>query len=180
MLAPLIPFTADEVYAHVPGKSGDSIHLLTLHPPDERFADAELETKWQRLLQVRGEAMKLLEAMRQSGEIGAPLEARLEVAAASSEHGDLAGILRDHREQLKDLFIVSDVSIMGDSAVADFKSLANGSEDFRTDGYFGHVVTQPPLVMVGRKAPGRKCQRCWKYFEGEGDLDPRCSAVVQA
>jgi isoleucyl-tRNA synthetase len=180
MLAPLIPFTADEVYAHVPGESADSVHLLTLHPPDERFADAELEAKWQRLLQVRGEAMKLLEAMRQSGEIGAPLEARLEVAAASSDHGELAAILRDHRDQLRDLFIVSDVSIMGDSAVADFKSMANGSEDFRTDGYFGHVVTQPPLVMVGRKAPGRKCQRCWKYFEGEGDLDPRCSAVVQA
>ncbi len=179
MLAPLIPFTADEVYAHVPGKSAESIHLLTLHPPDERFADAELETKWQRLLQVRGEAMKLLEAMRQSGEIGAPLEARLEVGPASADNAGLSAILRDHQDQLKDLFIVSDVGLLSDPEAMNFKDTANGSEDFRIDGYFGHVVAQPPLVMVGRKAPGRKCQRCWKYFEGDGDLDERCRAVVQ-
>jgi len=180
MLAPLIPFTADEVYAHVPGKSAESVHLLTLHPADARFADAELETKWQRLLQVRGEAMKLLEAMRQSGEIGAPLEARLEVGPASSDNSGLSAILRDHEDQLKDLFIVSDVGLLGDPEAANFKSTGNGSEDFRIDGYFGHIAAQPPLVMVGRKAAGRKCQRCWKYFEGDGDLDERCRRVVQA
>ena len=88
-----------------------------------------------------------------------------------------------HRDQLKDLFIVSEVGIMSDPEAANFKGAANGSEDFRIDGYFGHVAAQPPLVMVGRKAPGRKCQRCWKYFEDEDpthDLDPRCRAVVQA
>ncbi len=186
MLAPLIPFTADEVYAHVPGKSAESVHLLTLHPPDPRFADAALETKWQRLLQVRAEAMKLLEAMRQAGEIGAPLEARIELAPASGESTGLAAILRDDhaqlREQLKDLFIVSDVRLFGDEEAANYKGVANGSEDFRADGYFGHVAAHPALVMVGRKAPGRKCQRCWKYFESDDDddLDPRCRAVVQA
>ncbi len=186
MLAPLIPFTADEVYAHVPGKSADSIHLLTFHLADARFADAELEAKWQRLLQVRGEAMKLLEAMRKAGEIGAPLEARLELATGSADGAGLGAILHNGRdllrEQLKDLFIVSDVAILSDSEAATFKSAANGSEEFRADGYFGHVAAQPPLVMVGRRAPGRKCQRCWKFFDGAGDddLDPRCRAVVQA
>jgi isoleucyl-tRNA synthetase len=186
MLAPLIPFTADEVYAHVPGKTADSIHLLTFHPADARFADAELEAKWQRLLQVRGEAMKLLEAMRKAGEIGAPLEARLELATGSADGAGLGAILHNGhdqlREQLKDLFIVSDVAFLADAEAATFKSAANGSEDFRSDGYFGHVAAQPPLVMVGRKAPGRKCQRCWKYFESDdgSDLDPRCRAVVQA
>ena len=46
MLAPLIPFTADEVYSHMPGKSGDSVHLLTLREPDSSFADTELESRW--------------------------------------------------------------------------------------------------------------------------------------
>ncbi len=180
MLAPLIPFTADEVYAHVPGKTAESVHLLTLHPADPRFADEQLDAKWQRLLQVRGEAMKLLEAMRQAGEIGAPLEARLELATASADGANLAAILRDHREQLKDLFIVSDVAILADADAADFKRRADGNEDFRADGYFGHVAAHPPLVMVGRKAAGRKCQRCWKYFndDSDSDLDTRCRAVV--
>jgi len=124
--------------------------------------------------------MKLLEAMRQSGEIGAPLEARLEVGPASSDNSGLSAILRDHEDQLKDLFIVSDVGLLGDPEAANFKSTGNGSEDFRIDGYFGHIAAQPPLVMVGRKAAGRKCQRCWKYFEGDGDLDERCRRVVQA
>jgi isoleucyl-tRNA synthetase len=180
MLAPLIPFTADEVYAHVPGKSAESVHLLTLHPADERFANDQLEAEWQYLLQVRSEAMKLLEAMRQSGEIGAPLEARLELGAATADHRVLSSTLHNHRDQLKDLFIVSDVGLLGDPETANFKSTANGSEDFRIDGYFGHIAAQPPLVMVGRKAAGRKCQRCWKYFEGDGDLDDRCRKVVQA
>src|SRR5260370_38453005 len=43
MLAPLIPFTADEIYSHVPGKTADSVHLLTLHAADPRFSDGELE-----------------------------------------------------------------------------------------------------------------------------------------
>jgi isoleucyl-tRNA synthetase len=182
MLAPLIPFTADEVYAHVPGKSAESVHLLTLHPADPRFTNVELEAEWQRLLVVRGEAMKLLEAMRQAGEIGAPLEARLELGPAPSDNAGISARLRDHRDQLKDLFIVSEVTLFGAEEAAHFKHLANGDEDFRADGYFGHVATQPPLVMVGRKAPGRKCQRCWKYFDddSDSDLDPRCRAVVQA
>jgi isoleucyl-tRNA synthetase len=179
MLAPLIPFTADEVYAYLPGKTAASVHLLTMHPADPQFADAELEARWQRLLQVRGEAMKLLETMRQAGEIGAPLEARLELAAASANSDELAATIRDYRDQLQDLFIVSDVAILADGEAAGLKSQAKGHEDFRTDGRFGRVASHPPIVIAGRKAAGRKCQRCWKYFEGDGDLDPRCRAIVQ-
>ncbi|HEX3409587.1 MAG TPA: isoleucine--tRNA ligase [Candidatus Binataceae bacterium] len=180
MLAPLIPFTADEVYAHVPGKTAASVHLLTLQAPDARFADDELEARWQRLLQVRGEAMKLLEAMRQAGAIGAPLEARLELAPAAATSSELKVMLRDYREQLKDLFIVSDVALLADAEAASYTGVANGSEDFHADGYFGHVAAHPPLVMIGRKAAGRKCQRCWKYFDDgdASDLDERCRAVV--
>src|SRR5260370_450685 len=38
MLAPLIPYTADEIYSHVPGKTADTVHLLTLHAPDPPFS----------------------------------------------------------------------------------------------------------------------------------------------
>ena len=38
MLAPLIPFTADEIYSHMPGERAESVHLLTLVPADPRVA----------------------------------------------------------------------------------------------------------------------------------------------
>ncbi len=177
MLAPLIPYTADEIYSHIPGRAADSVHLLTLAPPDDRFADAELEARWGRLLAVRGEALKVLETMRQAGEIGAPLEARVELGTAAEDRA-LAAMLDEYRDQLKDLFIVSEVAILSASAASTLKAQADGAENFRADGRFGRLAANPPMVVVGRKAPGRKCPRCWKYFEGEGELDERCRAVV--
>jgi isoleucyl-tRNA synthetase len=180
MLAPLIPFTADEVYSHIPGRTGDSVHLLTLREADAAFADAELESRWSGLLAVRDQALKLLETMRQAGTIGAPLEAKVELGVASPENGELLETLRRNVSGLKDLFIVSDVTILAESEVAELKREIDGQEDFRLDGRFGRISTQPPLIVVGRRAPGRKCPRCWMYFEGDTELDSRCQAALKA
>ena len=181
MLAPLIPFTAEEIYAHLPGRTEESVHLLAMHPHDERFAAPAIEAKWNQLLEVRSEALKLLETMRKASTIGAGLDATLQLGAADSADG-LATMLRDYRDQLKELLIVSDVEILADADAAALKAKANGSEDFRSDGLFGHAPAQPPIVVAGRHAAGRKCQRCWKYFDDDSnsDLDPRCREVVQA
>jgi isoleucyl-tRNA synthetase len=180
MLAPLIPFTADEIYSHLPGRAADSVHLLTLNHADPRFADETLMGRWDRLLQVRDQALKLLEEMRQTGTIGAPLEASIRLGASSPNHDGIAAALRDNREDLKDLFIVSDVSLLDGGEVAQVKARADGGEQFKNGGIFARVSANPPLVLEGRRAPGRKCPRCWKYFEGDGDLDPRCRDAVRA
>jgi isoleucyl-tRNA synthetase len=179
MLAPLIPFTADEVYGHMPGRTGDSVHLLTLRGADPSFVDAELEGRWDKLLAVRDQALKVLETMRQAGTIGAPLEARLEVGTAAPGNEVLGDTLNDYREALKALFIVSDVTILPTDEAAKVRATIDGQEDFRVDGRFGRISMQPPVIVLGERAAGKKCQRCWIYFEGEGDLDPRCRAVVQ-
>ncbi|MGH7933070.1 MAG: isoleucine--tRNA ligase [Candidatus Binataceae bacterium] len=181
MLAPLIPYTADEVYSYIPGASADSVHLLTLRDPDARFADVELAARWERMLAVRAEALKLLEAMRQAGTIGAPLEARLSVGVTDGNDGALGKMLSGYRDGLRDLFIVSEVAILGESEIAELKGKANGNLDFRTDGLFGRVSAQPPIIVIGQRAPGRKCQRCWMYYDDDGDpeLCPRCRAVVR-
>jgi isoleucyl-tRNA synthetase len=182
MLAPLIPFTADEIYAHMPGERAASVHLLTLAPPIPERRDAELEAHWERLLKVRAEALKLLETMRQAGTIGAPLEAAMEIGAVGADDGALAETLARHRDALKELFIVSEVAPLQAREAEDLRRKANGAEAFSFDGAYGRVSTDPPLVVVGRRAPGRKCQRCWMYFDDDSgsDLDPRCRAVVQA
>ncbi len=178
MLAPLIPFTADEVYAHIPGRAADSVHLLTLREADSEFRDAELEERWEKLLALREQALKVLETMRQAGTIGAPLEARLELGVAAPDDHALLDTLRDYREALKALFIVSDVAILPEDELAKVRGKIDGQQDFRVDGRFGRVSSQPAVIVLGGRAPGKKCQRCWMYFEGEGELDPRCRTVV--
>jgi len=182
MLAPLIPFTADEVYSYMPGNRAASVHLLTLAPQNPDWRDAELEAHWERLLELRSETLKLLETMRQAGTIGAPLEAAVSLGAAGGENGALGDALVRQREALKELLIVSEVATLDPSETEDLRRKANGAETFSLDGAYGRIVSDPPLVIVGRRARGRKCQRCWMYFDDDSgsDLDPRCRAVVQA
>ena len=182
MLAPLMPFTADEIYAYVPGRSASSVHLLTLAGPDQRFTDLALEARWDGLLQVRNQALKVLETMRQAGTIGAPLEARLSLGVAQPEASALAATLEQYRASLKHLFIVSDVAILPAPEVAKLSAQVNGGDSFAADGIFGRLGAQPPLMVIGQRAPGLKCQRCWCYYDdgGHPSLCPRCRTVVAA
>jgi isoleucyl-tRNA synthetase len=183
MLAPLVPYTSEEVYSHLPSEKAASVHLLELAPPEPRWTDAALEARWERLLQVRDEALKLLEAMRQSGTIGAPLEAslRLGIADTSGDGKGWSNLLDGYRDGLKELFIVSDVALLSGAEASELKRKADGRESFALDGVFERFSTDPPLVIVGERARGRKCERCWSYYDDRGHekLCPRCRAVVR-
>jgi isoleucyl-tRNA synthetase len=182
MLAPLMPFTADEIYSYIPGRTATSVHLLTLADAVPQFSDAALEARWDGLLQVRDQVLKVLETMRQAGTIGAPLEAKLSLGVAQPASTALAEVLQQYAPGLKDLFIVSDVALLPDSEVAKLNAEANGGESFRSDGIFGRIGEQPPVMVIGQRAPGLKCQRCWCYYDdgGHPDLCVRCRTVVPA
>jgi isoleucyl-tRNA synthetase len=181
MLAPLIPFTADEVYSHIPGASAQSVHLLLLPEPAPEWTDAALEERWTRLLQVRNEALKVLEAMRKEGSIGASLEARVRLGVLGTDGKGWGDIIGRYRDRLKELFIVSDVGLLDQAEAAELERSADGREDFRLDGLFGRVSTSSPVIVVGQRAPGLKCQRCWSYYDDGRDpeLCPRCRMVVR-
>jgi isoleucyl-tRNA synthetase len=181
MLAPLIPFTAEEVYGYMPGARLESVHLTTMRDANPEWRDADLEARWERLMWMRDEALKLLEAMRQSGTIGAPLEAAISLGVDGGSESGLAQTVKKYREELKDLFIVSEVAILSDAEVSELTREAQGREDFARDGMFVRAGVNPAITMAGRRASGVKCARCWKYFDDGGDLelDPRCRAVVR-
>ncbi len=119
--------------------------------------------------------------MRQSGTIGAPLEAAISLGVDGGSESGLAQTIEKYREELKDLFIVSDVAILSDAEASELTREAQGREDFARDGIFVRASANPAITMVGRRASGVKCARCWKYFDDGGDpeLDPRCRAVVR-
>ena len=185
ILAVLIPFTADEVYLHMPGEKLASVHLLTLAPPHPEWADEKLLARWERLLDVRSEALKLLETMRQAGTIGAPLEASIELGwGVESETPDLqvdVPFATSDADLLKELFVVSKVKVMSDEEAA-ARWQHEDDEGLKSQGEFIHEGARAPVLLIGARASGKKCPRCWIYFDDDSgsELDPRCRAVVGA
>jgi isoleucyl-tRNA synthetase len=177
MLAPLIPFTAEEIYSFMPDKKVASVHLLELQAPHPEWLNPDLEQKWTDLLVVRDEALRLLESMRQSGTIGASLEAGIDIIYSGEAMGRFAQTIKEQEK----LFIVARVDSIPESQVVDNKYRVGG--DFFKRPF---AVGRPGFQMVGAiggfPAPGVKCQRCWTYFDDGGDpeLCPRCRAVVRA
>jgi isoleucyl-tRNA synthetase len=167
LMAPIISFTADEVWEFLPKVAGspDSAHL-TLFPQardlagdaGENFDAAAHIAEWSKLLGVRDEALKALETARADKQIGGSLEAQLHLSAPEP----LYSFLDRHRDQLRYLFIVSDV-------VLDKAATTNGDTG---------------LQIKVNKSPGAKCERCWNYsiHVGEDKQYPtvceRCSAVL--
>jgi isoleucyl-tRNA synthetase len=183
MLAPLIPYTADEVYARIPNHEFDSVHLEQLGGAVPYAPDGYFDTRWSWNLKLRDDVLKLLEEMRQAEVIGAPLEAALSLVWTAEEPETVGLDAPDASwpEALQELFVVSSLEFLSGDAAADLRHIANGRESFTADGWFGRLSqTAPQLYVLGRKAPGRKCLRCWKYYDDDGDpeLCPRCRAVV--
>ncbi|HLY16104.1 MAG TPA: isoleucine--tRNA ligase, partial [Bryobacteraceae bacterium] len=147
LVAPILTFTAEEVWTHM-AQTG-SVHLQ-LFPEAAQLTEGLSEdhrkraANWDRLIEVREDVLKSLEAARQSKFIGAPLEARVRLSA----NGNLYPLLAQYASELPGLFIVSQVE------------LAEAS------GPTGNVV-----VAVER-ADGVKCVRCWKYTTDVGS-DPQ-------
>jgi isoleucyl-tRNA synthetase len=167
LLAPILTFTCEEVWGHLPRTSGrpDSVHLAQF--PDGREVlgrasvpeDDQLQARdWSTLLAVRELVMKAVEEERTTKRIGKSLEAQLIITAAEPAYT----VLKRYADQLRYLFIVSAVT------------LAEGSGN-GTGGV--HVEV--------KKADGAKCDRCWNYSThvGEDKAYPtvceRCSAVLE-
>ncbi len=168
LLAPILVFTADEIWKHLPREAGTpaEIHLTLFPRPAECYSipDEALETRWAHLLEVRDAVLKSLEQARNAKQITSGLEARVELAADS----ELAPLLRDYAAWLPTLFIVSQVELRNGSSQA-----AVASE------------TLPGLGVTIQRAQGKKCERCWNYSLRVGEsadyptVCERCVAALQ-
>jgi len=167
VLAPVLVVTTEEVWEamrHAGWVSEPSVHL-TLWPesPDVVF-DSEAKRRWERLFLMRDMVMAALEGERGRGVIGSPLEARVTLSmkdeAARQEW-------EAYRDTLAECFVVSEVAVK----VHDMNMTFN--------------IDAPELISVGvERAPGGKCQRCWKHLPSVGadtahpTLCERCARIV--
>jgi isoleucyl-tRNA synthetase len=164
LIAPVLSFTAEEIWGFLPGQREVSVHLAGFPRFTDTFRDAELEARFAQLLAVRSDVSKALEAARNEKIIGHSLDARVVLAAPA---GAVRDLLERYRTELPALFIVSQAELAeGDLAGA-----------LRGEAVAG-------LKIQVEKARGEKCQRCWNYSTtvGEDEACPtacrRCREVL--
>lgn len=168
LMAPILPFTAEEIWDHMPAwaEKAKSVHLTALPAVDDRWADAAVGKTWEQLIAIRGEVTKALESARADKRIGHPLDAAVTLAAEGS-NGEL---LDRYRDLLRDLFIVSSVQVVPGGDLA---------ETAESDVIAGLSVRVEP-------ATGDKCERCWVHDPSVGGnadhptVCSRCAGKLEA
>jgi isoleucyl-tRNA synthetase len=164
-MAPVLPFTAEEIWAALPGKKEESVHLARFDRLDDLPvpADPDSEAAWERLTRLREEAALILEQARRDKTIGSSLEGAIALSGSEALQADRA-LTGTSGSGLADLLIVSEVVEGADAAPAAWTE---------SQAY--------PGVRLGfLKARGRRCDRCWKVTP-EADatgLCDRCRSVV--
>ena len=157
--APILSFTAEEIWRFLPGQRAASVQLSTWHELPAVQPDA---IDWTTLLAVRELAARALEARREAGAIGSGLDASLTIYA----DGPLRSQLEAFGEELRFLFITSAAEVR---AAADRPPDALAGEDC--------WVQAQPLT-------DGKCVRCWQLRPDTGespahpDLCGRCVTNV--
>jgi isoleucyl-tRNA synthetase len=158
LMAPILSFTAEEIWAHMPPDPArpPSVLLADFPEVDPALRDPALAADWERLLEVRSAVTKALEGLRQRGEIRHSLEAHVRLAA----EGALGELLAARRDLLADALIVSRVDLVPAGALAGAPA---------------------GLAVAARRIDGVKCPRCWTYrAPAAGALCARCAAVLAA
>lgn len=170
LVAPVLTFSSEEVWQHMP-KRADlpfSVQLAAWPAAKPQYLNAELETKWDKLLELRSEVTKALEIARRNKEIGNSLDADLVLYAS----GDALNLLRSVESELATYFIVSAITLVG------------GQDTAPTTAFRAETL---PLSVQVVPAAAQKCERCWIHAElistgqletEENGLCKRCAAVM--
>ncbi len=167
LTAPILSFTTEEAWRHLPGARAESVHLERFPEVPLPWLDDTLKREWDRLLEVRREVAKALELARARKLIGSGLDASVRVASAPE---DVPALLGAKQSVLSTLFIVSRVDL----------------EPGRVGAVHYESQEIPGLVIDVDRAPGDKCERCWMRRPTVGasaehpGLCDRCVAVVGA
>ena len=151
-LAPIIPFTTEEVWGYRPKgvfEDADSLHLRTFSALPGLSRQPDLESRWIDILKVRDVVLAALEPARASKTIGSSLEAKPTIYVSGKYADAVKGI------DLSELCITSGATLLEETPPA------------------GAVTLQqvPGVGVIFKPAEGQRCERCWKVLPEVG-TDP--------
>jgi isoleucyl-tRNA synthetase len=149
----------------MPGKrDADSVHLALWPEGLDRYVDDQLAARWERMIGIRDEVLKSLEALRAAKTIGGSLEAGVTLY---TEDEELFNFLKSFEKDLPTIIIVSDAKVVFGKS-----EKATQSEDI------------PALHVEAVPSSHSKCGRCWNLRPSVGRcadhaaLCDRCVNVV--
>lgn len=150
LLAPILTFTAEEVWAAMPKWEGKeiSIHMTQFPPVNNQYFNAELGARWKTMIEAKAEITRAIEQARKEKVIGHSLDARVSLAVPEKEKD----FFTSHLEDLRALLIVSQLRLVNEEAI---------SSPYLSEEIKG-------LAVGVEKALGVKCERCWIYAESVG------------
>jgi isoleucyl-tRNA synthetase len=157
-LAPILSFTAEEIWQQLPGKRVESVFLSTWYElPPAFFSENEVLQRmgadfWERIIAVREAVSKELEKLRVSGAIGSPLDAEVDLYADE----DTLYLLNALEDELRFVFITSYARV-------------HATADCPDDAVVAEV---PGMSFSIRVTPSayEKCIRCWHHREDVGSV----------
>jgi isoleucyl-tRNA synthetase len=142
-LAPILSFTAEEVWGYLPGARQESVFHATWHALPQVPADP---IDWAALIALRTDVTRELEKLREQGRIGAPLDAQVDIYCRPEELARFAAL----GAELRFLLITSHAHVH-EAAVA-----PPGAVPATNTGSSGvWIVVQPTTDP--------KCVRCWQH-----------------
>jgi isoleucyl-tRNA synthetase len=164
-LAPILSFTAEEVWGYLPGERRESVFHETWHALPQLTSDA---IDWDALIALRSDVTRELEKLRDAGLIGAPLDARVDVYCGKDELARFGAL----GNELRFLLITSEAQVHAAAAPPAGAVPANNT------GRSGvWILVQP--------TDDPKCVRCWQRRPDVGEdsrhpqLCPRCVSNIE-
>ena len=163
-LAPVLSFTAEEIFSFLPGKRADSVLLTTWYDRLQEFTQQENVIDWSFVRMVRDEVNKEIENKRAQGVLGSSLEANVQIHASAP----FAAKLKPLHDELRFVLITSKATL-----VVTEESLASLTQ-----------TSIPGLQLSVTKIEANKCVRCWHRRDEVGrdakhpELCQRCIVNV--
>ena len=165
MIAPILSYTAEEIWKYMPHKTSDNLESVFLNDM-QKIIDINISSEfiscWDRIQQIRDGIKKVLEIQRKNKVIGSSLEADITIFCK----GEMYEFIKENEKELQDVLIVSNMKVCSE-----------GEGEYLVEDVDGLSIN------IDHSSYG-KCERCWTYHEsvGKNEKHPticsRCAEVL--
>jgi len=153
LMAPILSFTAEEIWQLLSKNADDSVMLHAFHTLPAQDGEEALLERWSAIRAIRADVQKEIEAVRTSGLVGSSLQAEVEIRLA----GNAFDLLASLDDDLRFVLICSRTTLL---------KVSNDADD----------------AILVTPSPHKKCERCWHYRDDVGhdaaypELCGRCTS----